>query len=504
MTKKYFSIVTLLTIVFSGLNSVNAQTVYNAAQIPFQTYTTNAGNLPSNDDMYSVSLPITFDFNFFGTNYNSVVIGTNGVLSFNMALMGQASPWGISQSIPSVSFDVKNAVLGAYHDLDNSSNVGSITYAVVGAAPYRKFVVLFNNQPHFNCTALRSSFQMILHETFNFIDVQLIQKEICTTWNGGKAISGIINQTGDYGIAAHNMGQWQAHNEGWRYYPLTNTNVYNYTICDDDSDGLGVFNLGVAQTDLNAVNPANVTFYNSLAEAESGVNALSDMNYTNTTSNLQKIYARNGAVIYEVVLRVVNCANDFDLDSVPTALEDLNADTNLANDDTDHDGIPNFTDNDDDGDIVLTQYEFVFNKNTTALLDTDNDGIFNYLDNDDDGDGVLTLNEDYNGNFNPSDDDTNSNGVFDFLDSTVTLGVSNAEIKELTLYPNPSSDFFIIEKKSDQLIKEVSLYTINGQLVKSFEGNQPESYSVSNLQSGVYFVTINLNDKIINTKFIKK
>jgi type IX secretion system substrate protein len=509
MIKNYFRILVLFVMVFFGLNGVVAQTLYNAAQIPFQTYTTNAGSLPSNDDAYSVSLPITFDFNFFDTNYNTVLVGTNGVLNFNAALMGQSAPWSISQPIPSATFDVKNSVLGAYHDMDNSSNVGAITYAVVGAAPYRKFVVMFNNQPHFSCTSLRSSFQMILHETFNFIDVQLIDKPVCAAWNNGRAISGIINQNGSYGIAVHNMGQWQAHNEGWRYAPLGGANVYNYTICDDNTDGLGIFNMGVAQTDLNAANPANVTFYNSLTDAQSDVNAFSNLNYTNTTAGLQKIYARNGAVVYEVVLRVVNCANDFDLDSVATASEDLNADSNLANDDTDHDGIPNFTDNDDDGDIVLTQYEYVFGRNTnnaTVYLDTDNDTVLNYLDNDDDGDGVLTKNEDYNGNFNPSDDDTNANSIPDYLEQAVALGTAEFGLQNsVLLYPNPASDVITIENISDKKIKEINIYNLNGQLVETIHQNKTfESHSISRLQTGVYFVKINLEDKVINTKFIKK
>ena len=49
--------------------------------------------------------------------------------------------------------------------------------------------------------------------------------------------------------------------------------------------------------------------------------------------------------------------------------------------------------------------------------DTDGDTIPDYLDVDDDGDGVLTKNEDANGNGNPLDDDTDGDGIPDYLDA---------------------------------------------------------------------------------------
>jgi len=58
--------------------------------------------------------------------------------------------------------------------------------------------------------------------------------------------------------------------------------------------------------------------------------------------------------------------------------------------DSDQDGIPNYTDEDDDNDSVPTALELALD---LSLLDTDGDGKPNHLDPDDDNDGVTTAME---------------------------------------------------------------------------------------------------------------
>ncbi len=65
--------------------------------------------------------------------------------------------------------------------------------------------------------------------------------------------------------------------------------------------------------------------------------------------------------------------NDDDNDGILTKLEDLNKDSTAINDDTDADGVPNYLDANDDGDDLLTKAE-------GSVLDTDGDGILDYLD----------------------------------------------------------------------------------------------------------------------------
>ncbi|WP_426432301.1 DUF6252 family protein [Winogradskyella sp. HB-48] len=109
----------------------------------------------------------------------------------------------------------------------------------------------------------------------------------------------------------------------------------------------------------------------------------------------------------------LDCGDD-DGDGVPNVFEDFNGDGDLANDDTDMDGIANYLDDDDDGDSVPTSIELQLDANGNPT-DTDGDGDADYLDTDDDGDGILTINEDANMDGDPTNDDTDGNGIPDYL-----------------------------------------------------------------------------------------
>ncbi|PSG88032.1 FKBP-type peptidyl-prolyl cis-trans isomerase [Aurantibacter aestuarii] len=95
---------------------------------------------------------------------------------------------------------------------------------------------------------------------------------------------------------------------------------------------------------------------------------------------------------------------DYDVDNIPSHLEDLNGNGNGFDEDTDGDNLSNFFDNDDDGDGVLTRDE--------DLEDTD-------LNVDSDGDGDPT--NDRNGDGNPLNDDTDGDGIPNYLDADTVI-----------------------------------------------------------------------------------
>ena len=262
MKNNYLKTISVVKVAFLFLISINtqAQNDYSVAAIPYQVYTATAPVQGTSDDTFSEPIPLGFDFDFYGNTYNQVNVSTNGYISFTPQVGGSLSPWQFNSTIPNANFQVKNAFLGCFHDLYNSAQsgpAGTLTYAVLGSAPYRKFVVLFDNQAHFQCQTIRSSFQMILYETSNILDVQLIDKQVCTTWNAGNAVTGIINNDGLFAVTPpnRNTGSWTASQEGWRFQRPINTNTYLFAKCDDDTDGLVTFNLQVAQNDLFAANP---------------------------------------------------------------------------------------------------------------------------------------------------------------------------------------------------------------------------------------------------------
>ena len=80
------------------------------------------------DDVWSEIIPLPFAFCFFGNTYDKIVIGVNGVITFDTTL---ASPpgfnfftasqcdWPFSQSIPnSTGLPYRNTINGAYHDIN--------------------------------------------------------------------------------------------------------------------------------------------------------------------------------------------------------------------------------------------------------------------------------------------------------------------------------------------------------------------------------------------------
>lgn len=505
MIKNYFLFV-LALLSFKNI----AQSNYAVTPIPFTQYT---GSLPVQgtfDDKYSNAIDLPFSFDFYGTSYTQIVVSTNGYIDFRVNLANGSSPFAFSQAIPNAAFPVKNSILGAFQDLNNSNGQGTITYGTFGTAPYRKFIVVFNNQSLFPCPTYKSSFQMILCETSNIVDVQLIDKQTCPAAGSSKTVTGLIDLSGSQGIAApgRNTGSWTAFHEGWRFSRPGYYSNYPYTICGNG--GVGMFNLQVAQNELSPSNPSAIAFYESLTDATSGSNSL-PLNYYNLIPGSQTIFAVGNGTIKQVVLNVIPCSTDYDNDGVATNIEDVNADTNLANDDSDNDGIPNYLDNDDDGDLILTNLEYVFTgkntQNVLVLLDTDNDGTPNYLDNDDDGDGVLTYLEDYNADGNPANDDTNLNGIPDYLEFAVALGVQNNILDDTTIaiYPNPVNEVLKIQNNSNITITNVSIYSISGSLIKEVKSaTSIESISVSDLQSGVYFVKLQVNGENRNYKFVKK
>jgi hypothetical protein len=85
-------------------------------------------------------------------------------------------------------------------------------------------------------------------------------------------------------------------------------------------------------------------------------------------------------IVYTFKTFVVN--DDTDGDLVKNTDEDLDADGDPLNDDTDEDNVPNIYDADDDNDGVLTKDEDTNGDGDPTNDDTDGDGTPNYLDAD--------------------------------------------------------------------------------------------------------------------------
>ncbi len=211
-------------------------TTYTASSIPHNppiAYNAPGGNPVSVglDDIWSEPINIPFNFCYFGQSYNVLNVGSNGSLNLGPGTpVGTFQPYSINTPCPSFSLVDGGEIYGVYHDIDPTVN-GTVTWYLLGTAPCRIFVVVYNDLGHFLCNSLRSTSMIVLYETTNVIDVYVQQKETCNLWNGGNAIIGIQNSSGSNGLTApgrNSTSNWTVSTpEAWRFRP---NGPINYSI----------------------------------------------------------------------------------------------------------------------------------------------------------------------------------------------------------------------------------------------------------------------------------
>jgi gliding motility-associated-like protein len=208
---------------------------YLAIPITYAPNPYNVGTpiLVNIDDTWSQVINLPFNFCFFGANYNQVVIGSNGIISFNTTYAGGFCQWnlqGLPAGIPTTALPTAS-IMGIYQDID-PTNLGDIYYQLTGTAPCRKLIVSFNQVPYYgdpnsvstsSCPSpLFTTSQIVLYETTNAIDIFTQNKPVCSGWNSGLAIQGIQNMAGTQAVVVpgRNNTVFTASNDAWRFLPF--------------------------------------------------------------------------------------------------------------------------------------------------------------------------------------------------------------------------------------------------------------------------------------------
>lgn len=215
----------LLLVFFCFLNNSKAQQ-YTITPITFapapNVGISLVGGFGSADDGVSQAIQIGFDFCFYGVTYSEVYVGTNGWVSFSS---GQPATF-TSAPIPSPAINFpKNCIMAPWQDWwSNLNGSGNIVYQTLGTAPFRRFVVSFVGVPLFSCTSDFGTFQIILNECSNTIEVHIANKPPCPGWAGGTAVLGLHNATGTaaHPVPGRNSTQWvvpPTAPEGWLFVP---------------------------------------------------------------------------------------------------------------------------------------------------------------------------------------------------------------------------------------------------------------------------------------------
>jgi len=77
--------------------------------------------------------------------------------------------------------------------------------------------------------------------------------------------------------------------------------------------------------------------------------------------------------------------------------------------------------------------------------------------------------------------------------------------KYFSIYPNPATDFLMIENKQKLTLDSIEIYSLTGQRVLVFPNAQGlEKLDISNLKTGSYFLKIHSEKGTSNVKFLKK
>ncbi|MEO6303938.1 MAG: hypothetical protein ABIP51_12280, partial [Bacteroidia bacterium] len=176
---------------------VNSTTSYSVAAIPYAPFAYVGGTSPVGpvDDVWSNVLNIGFNFCYFGNNFNQLLVGTNGEITFSTANATLGENFTVNNILPNLTEHPGNTICGSYRDIDPS--VGGIvrTYTT-GVAPCRKFVAYWSNVPLYSCNNPQSTFQIVLHESSNIIDINIQNSSACLIWQNGKGLIGIQNAAG--------------------------------------------------------------------------------------------------------------------------------------------------------------------------------------------------------------------------------------------------------------------------------------------------------------------
>ena len=231
------------------------------------------------DDVWSdPKIRLPFDFCFYDQLYRDLVVSSNGAISFDLSNINdngtnstspgnpeQADecPWEFDLRIPDSRFPksnipkkIRNAIFGVFHDIDPSKG-GQIAWEVFGSFPCRAFVVSYANVPLFECNDVESTFQMVLYESTNIIEVFIEKKSACNNWNNGHGLIGLTNADASKAITPEdrNTGTWELENEAWRFIPsgTSNTTVTWYDVTNG--------NIVLSNANEIEVCPSDATMY---------------------------------------------------------------------------------------------------------------------------------------------------------------------------------------------------------------------------------------------------
>lgn len=235
-----------LTATFPIIKNPTTYKVDPISFTPLGTFSQGTPVAVNADDIWSSNLAIGFPFCFYGNTYSTVNLADNGIIRFgyNNSVPDVTSFSSISNVTPSPSL-IRNAIFAGFQDYlvapvafgcIAGDNCGSITTYTTGIAPYRQFIINYNLINHWGCSndlnpinTVKSTFQVVLYETTNVIDIYVKDKPLTCIGNSSanngitNSLIGLNNSDGSQGIAPtipnRNTSVFSVTNEAYRFTP---------------------------------------------------------------------------------------------------------------------------------------------------------------------------------------------------------------------------------------------------------------------------------------------
>ncbi|MDR1112360.1 MAG: T9SS type A sorting domain-containing protein [Bacteroidales bacterium] len=109
------------------------------------------------------------------------------------------------------------------------------------------------------------------------------------------------------------------------------------------------------------------------------------------------------------------------------------------------------------------------------------------------GDATITASQPGNNDYFPAQN----------VEKTVSVRVGIAELieKEITIYPNPFEDVLYIDTENQ--IDKIEIFSVTGERVFQPLKTGKNSINLPNLKPGIYFIVLNVQDKIFRQKLVK-
>jgi gliding motility-associated-like protein len=279
---------TLCTPFTATIPEIRSTEDYTVASIPYSPYpfVTTAPALTlacgNQDDKFFATSNLPFPFCFYGQTFNALVVGTNGLVTFDLAnslncnhyvLDGAAMPipstgtgslCGTNCPSPTGILYPRSSIMGVYHDIDIdfSSTNKKMEFRIEGTAPCRRAIISFNEIPYWSCTTLTATHEIVIYESTGIIEVYVKDKPQCTAWNNGNAILGIQDWNRTKGVAppGRNLSAWGSTgmNEAWQFKPNGAASLLDHVELVLNGTVVGIGTLGALNNGFYDVDFGNV------------------------------------------------------------------------------------------------------------------------------------------------------------------------------------------------------------------------------------------------------